>query len=802
MRSGCVGVINSVSGGGIFMSPKATMQEAADIARNMSKKFTVTEPQIGGAKAGIRFDHTDPRAKEVLRRFILDNANLLNNVWVTAGDLNTSDEFIIKVVQEELGLTTSQDMLSKAIVRSMRMPDRSMNLSAIIRHPACEYFPLIEGAVGYGVSEGIRAAVQFTAPAELHGNVRVVIQGFGAVGSSLAYYIQKRGIGKVVAIADKDGFVHDKAGLDVVALLDARMRHRAELVERGVSGAVLSESDKNLICNLNEEEQKRFNVVLRAGRSSPQMLEELIKTAPAEVFSPCALRYTVTEDVVGWLGRMWKKANVKSKYLVCGANNPYGVLDGVNLVEDRSGRVAKLLQEQFVCVVPDWVANSGTAQLFHRALSLPFDLRQRDLAQLVLDACAAPITRYVRMGLDLVEGKKQLLAEGCEILAAQLLEKPRLMADSVRNPGGSVYAFPAPINIPYTPEERVRMVSRCMAEVVSEAELLALLSSCNNPVCYDGFEPSGRMHVAQGILKRNIVNSMTKCGFTFLFWVADWFAMLNHKMGGDLEKIRDVGRYFVEVWRSLGMDMTRVKFLWASDEINSRADEYWSLVLKISAANSLTRIKRTTKIMGRTEESFAELSASQVMYPCMQCADVFFLGVDVCQLGLDQRKVNVLAREYCDKIGRTAKPIIMSHVMLPGLHEGQEKMSKSMPSSALYMDDSAKEISSKINSAWCPEKVAEGNPVLAYFKHLVFSSLPEGSPVAILRAEKYGGDVVFESYEALEKAYSEGAVYPKDLKDNLARYINEQLEPVRAHFASDPVAKSLQERVHSYQVTK
>ena len=29
------------------------------------------------------------------------------------------------------------------------------------------------------------------------------------------------------------------------------------------------------------------------------------------------------------------------------------------------------------------------------------------------------------------------------------------------------------------------------------------------------------------------------------------------------------------------------------------------------------------------------------MYPAMQCADIFFLKVDVCQLGMDQRKVNV-----------------------------------------------------------------------------------------------------------------------------------------------------------------
>ena len=45
------------------------------------------------------------------------------------------------------------------------------------------------------------------------------------------------------------------------------------------------------------------------------------------------------------------------------------------------------------------------------------------------------------------------------------------------------------------------------------------------------------------------------------------------------------------------------------------------------------------------------------------------LQADICQLGMDQRKVNMLAREYCDKIKRKLKPVILSHEMLPGLLE-------------------------------------------------------------------------------------------------------------------------------------
>ena len=84
-------------------------------------------------------------------------------------------------------------------------------------------------------------------------------------------------------------------------------------------------------------------------------------------------------------------------------------------------------------------------------------------------------------------------------------------------------------------------------------ELRSLLERKQMFRCYDGFEPSGRMHIAQGIMKAINVNKITKAGGIFIFWVADWFALLNNKMDGDLNKIRIVGRYFVEVWKAAGM---------------------------------------------------------------------------------------------------------------------------------------------------------------------------------------------------------------------------------------------------------
>jgi hypothetical protein len=64
-------------------------------------------------------------------------------------------------------------------------------------------------------------------------------------------------------------------------------------------------------------------------------------------------------------------------------------------------------------------------------------------------------------------------------------------------------------------------------ECVSEAELKALLvKKVGEMGCtfnlYDGFEPSGRVHIAQGAFKANNVNKCTSSGGVFIFWVADW----------------------------------------------------------------------------------------------------------------------------------------------------------------------------------------------------------------------------------------------------------------------------------------
>ena len=328
-----------------------------------------------------------------------------------------------------------------------------------------------------------------------------------------------------------------------------------------------------------------------------------------------------------------------------------------------------------------------------------------------------------------------------------------------------------------TLDEKVARVMSVGEEVITEPELRQLFTAKEHPIVYDGFEPSGRMHIAQGVLRAINVNKLTSSGCLFKFWVADWFAQLNNKMGGDLEKIKMVGQYMIEIWKAIGMDMTNVRFLWASDEINDYADEYWTIVMDIARVNNLARIQRCCTIMGRKETD--EMSASQIFYPCMQAADVFYLKADICQLGMDQRKVNMLAREYAGDKKMRFKPVIISHHMLSGLKEGQEKMSKSDPDSAIFMEDSADDVKRKIKKAYCPPGIVEKNPILDYARNIVIAFL--GKLVINISGTEL---VEYTDAYLLEADFASGRVHPSDIKPAVTDAINQILEPVRVHFSS------------------
>ena len=355
-------------------------------------------------------------------------------------------------------------------------------------------------------------------------------------------------------------------------------------------------------------------------------------------------------------------------------------------------------------------------------------------------------------------------------------------------------------------ESRFELIKQVGEEIITEEELLNLLRTKAHPVAYDGFEPSGNMHIAQGILRAINVNKMTKAGIKFKMLVADWFAWMNNKLGGDLDKIRLTGEYYIEVWKLCGMDMEGIEFIWSKELVKD--EEHWKTTIDIARNSTIQRILRTSQIMGR--KSTDTLSAAQVIYPCMQAADIFHLKCDICQLGMDQRKVNVLAREVGSKIGFW-KPVIVSHHMVLGLSEPKTssddkddrllelKMSKSRPDSAIFMNDSEEEVKRKINKAYCPPKVVDENPMMEYSKYMIFEKF---SVMQIKRHEKFGGDMIVENYKELEKLYREGKIHPMDLKNSVSFYLNEMIKPVRERFEKNSRLRKLLHTIKGFEVTR
>ncbi len=353
---------------------------------------------------------------------------------------------------------------------------------------------------------------------------------------------------------------------------------------------------------------------------------------------------------------------------------------------------------------------------------------------------------------------------------------------------------------------RIDMIRQVGEEILTEEELKNLLETKQKPLAYDGFEPSGRIHIAQGLMRAINVNKMLKAGCGFMMWVADWHALANNKMGGDIEKIRTTGEYFIEVWKACGMDTDTVDFVWCNDIVND--GKYWMKVLQTGKSATIKRLIRCSQIMGRKESD--ELSGAQIMYPCMQAADMFHMSVDIAQLGMDQRKVNVLARELAPSLG-FSKPVAVHHHMLMGLlpppketaGESIErsvaiKMSKSIPDASIFMDDSTQEITRKLQQAYCPPNTSHENPVMEYCKYIIFE---RQKSFTIERPQKFGGPLEFGSYQELQTAYEKGEIHPMDLKSAVAKAIDSLIAPVRKHFERGK-AKKILEQVQSFKVTR
>lgn len=330
-------VINSLrggaAGGGTRMRAGLDMHEVTSLAKTMEVKFTVSGPQIGGAKSGINFDPRDPRKKEVLERWYAAVTPLLKHYYGTGGDLNVDEIHEVIPMTEDNGVWHPQEGVFNGhfqpneAQKVKRIGNLRMGVVKVLEDPKYspdinKKFKVADMITGYGVAESVKHYYDIYG-GSIEGK-RVVVQGWGNVGSAAAYYCAQMGA-KVVGIIDRVGGLINSEGMSF-------------------------EEIKDLFLNKNGNELNAPNML------SYDEVYDKIWDLDAEVFLPCAASRLVKREEID---RMIKTG---IEVVSCGANVPFADQ------EIFFGPIMEFVDEN-ISVIPDFVANCGMARVFAYLMS-------------------------------------------------------------------------------------------------------------------------------------------------------------------------------------------------------------------------------------------------------------------------------------------------------------------------------------------------------------------------------------------------------------------------------------------------
>lgn len=207
--------VNNYCGGGTRMHPTVTAEEVVRLATAMGYKYNACESKTtGGCKGGIAYDYKAPDAKDVLRRYLTAMSPYINSGVSIGGDLGVDYGDVLEILDEiGIGLPQTQAMRNDP-EQQKRIKDHDD-----VCKLTYDGFLMYDMITGYGCAAGLDEAWK------LKGNdskgARVVLQGFGCAGASMAYCLDKWGY-KVVGIADANCLVACENGLDVKKLVETR----------------------------------------------------------------------------------------------------------------------------------------------------------------------------------------------------------------------------------------------------------------------------------------------------------------------------------------------------------------------------------------------------------------------------------------------------------------------------------------------------------------------------------------------------------------------------------------------------
>lgn len=378
-------VINSLrggaAGGGTRMRKGLDRREVESLAKTMEIKFSVSGPPIGGAKSGINFDPQDPRKNEVLDRWFKAVTPLLKTYYGTGGDMNVSEVLDVVPITEKYGLQHPQEGVVSGHLNST--PDEKARVISQLREGVAKvvedpkYSPdpskkyrVADLITGYGLAQSVVHYYQQYGQ-KLEG-AKIIVQGWGNVGSAAAYYLAHSGC-KIVGIIDRNGGLINPDGYT-------------------------AEEITELYRNKDGNQLRAENML------SFEEVNNQIWDLEADVFLPCAASRIITKDQTD------RMIAAGMKVIASGANVPFA---------DTAifyGPIAEHV-DKTISLIPDFIANCGMARVFAYCMQDTAELSE----SAIFSDTSETIQRAIKKVHDRHSERTNLASTAFEIALEQLI---------------------------------------------------------------------------------------------------------------------------------------------------------------------------------------------------------------------------------------------------------------------------------------------------------------------------------------------------------------------------------------------
>ena len=258
--------------GGIRYSPDVTLNEVRALASWMTWKCAVVNIPFGGAKGGVICDPkkmSQGELERMTRRYTSEIIDLIGpEKDVPAPDMNTDSQtmaWIMDTYSMHMGHTVTSVVTGKPV-----------NIGG--SHGRVE-------ATGHGIQVICDESMRYLKmPID---GCRVVIQGFGNVGSNAARLMMERGY-KIIGVSELEGGLSNPNGIDIHQLLEYKSRNNTILGFRGAEATPSEElmisdceilipaATENMITSRNAEQIKARVIVEGANGPTTAVADEIL----------------------------------------------------------------------------------------------------------------------------------------------------------------------------------------------------------------------------------------------------------------------------------------------------------------------------------------------------------------------------------------------------------------------------------------------------------------------------------------------------------------------------------------------